>query len=524
MNNKKNSLGANVIIRDFLCYLVMHWKSVLIAAVVCALLMAGYSYHRSSSQINSGSSSAADSAQEASTAGVTESISGDSSDSENAELDSKATILGGYYTQRELFGNYCKNSKLMQCDPANTVQNILDYRITVTGSGSGAQDDLVTLAELCQKSLLDETFVSEMADSADADARYISELITQTIITDASQTVPADSQTFNSNSSSANGNSSGSNSVYASAESDENSEIWRITVVGPDTDTVESISRAVQAYIEQERTNITGSVGQYSISLLNSVQYTGASNVVRSTQNNVYRSMDDINSRIKSIEDDLTNSEMTYIENKIGNSTSAVSAGENDEPQSGTENRKPSISKKYVAAGFVLGLLLAALYWLFRYSFGHTIQSVNEFDNGATDRFYAVNNSGRKLRGIESARYRGRHIYTPAQLTELFMAELEVETKRHESGTFRLCFAGTAFSGNEKKFIDEISSKCEDSDVFVYQAEQVSRNPEAIRMLSDTDAVCVMGDVGGTVRSDYQELMQYLEERNCAVFAEIAAI
>lgn len=521
--NNKNSLGANVIIRDFLCYLVMHWKSVLAAAVVCALLMGGYSYHRSSAQINN-SSSSADSAPVASTAGTTEDASGSSSGSEDADLDSKATILGGYYTQRELFEDYCNNSKLMQCDPTNTVQNILDYRITVTESSGGAQDDLVTLAELCQKSLLDETFVSEMADSAGADARYVSELISQTIITDASQTTPADSQTFNSNNNSSSSNNSSGNSVYAELEQDENSEIWRITVVGPDADTVESISQSVESYIEQEKTDITSSVGQYSIQLLNSVQYTGASNVVRSTQNNVYRSMDDINTKIKDIEDDLTNSEMTYIESKIGSNASGTSLRENTASQSTTDNRKPTVSKKYVAAGFVLGLLLAALYWLFRYSFGHTIQSVNEFDSGVTDRFYAVNESGRKLRGIENARYRGRHIYTPAQLIELLMAELEVETRRHKNGTFRICFVGTAFSEGEKKFINEISAKCEDSDVLVRQAQQVSRNPEAIRMLSDIDAVCVMGDVGETVRSDYQELIQYLEERNCTVFADIVTV
>jgi hypothetical protein len=363
MQKKKVNLrkDAEINLGNILWEILMQWKMVLIFSLLVAICLAGLKYVLDKRAFDTAAQTSEEQSENADSYSdeEIEELGNVLTDAERTDVETAVFNQQKIYTDQ----NYLDSSILMNIDSQNEHILYLEYYIT---------DSDPEISELLCRSysnrLSDKEILKVIAeamgeDIADSDLQKVmGELVTveYTGTTQSVATASGDGYEL-------------STEVYP---------VITVSVILPvDTD-ASKVTEAVNSSMQQISAELSESVGSHSLNVLDNYDKYIINNDLKTKQNNVkneiLNSLDDNAEAVDSFSEDqmkLYQAELVNLKNDLGIEDEEVSSDEE------TEIDEPGISKKYLAAGFIAGIVLYIVFYMIYMLSNHKVTSGDEIED-----------------------------------------------------------------------------------------------------------------------------------------------
>ncbi len=321
MKNRRPCPPEDILIqwRDLFYAVLRHWRSLLAAALVLALVLAGGQFlldYRSY--------------QTALKSEKPVSILKD------AQSLAKATVAIRYAREYEQAAQYLREAPLMKIDAKATPTRTLTYYI------SGARSRAA--AGLYRERLVDEEPYLSLAESfgKTATATQVMELVSVSLAPDD-----------------------------AGLTEDMDYMLLTLRIVAPSQELCETMANRLKAYMSDVATGVNGIVGVHSCRLAGDSFARVSNESVRSFQQGVLSSYQSLGTTVKSTRDALNSEERAYYDREL------QATGEDEEAQ---ELTAPSVSKKMLVLGAFGGFAVLAVLYVVQFLFDRRVKSAADLE------------------------------------------------------------------------------------------------------------------------------------------------
>lgn len=367
-----------------ICHIAGSWRKMLPAMIVFAALLGGLSYYKNAKGLAAAAEAKqeAEEKQEETLSRILEvdekEILAQSGLSEKA-ADEVLYYANKYYYNKKQYerqNNYLQESILMQMDPNNVWTTTLYYDLSVPETeGKERTSDAAFAAGYIAK-ISNEAVYDEIAKAlgADIDSGYFAEVITGSSLDRFSE--------------------SGEVTVVSTDYED-----MKIVIRYTDRAGCEKIAGIIKEKISASNGEVTKEVGAHSLTLVGEQTEQRSDGELLNEQKNQISALgalsdNVINARtnIETSEEGVFNQLIEYYEVRDAKKITAIKsteAGEEAGETSSSENardaeaeRKPQVSKKYVALGLFLGIFIIAAWEACRYFFSNTIKQRKDLEEG----------------------------------------------------------------------------------------------------------------------------------------------
>lgn len=381
MTQEKIKPYEGIDICHMLCCIAGKWWEILIAMIVCAALLGGFSYYKNAKGLAAAESAAAEED------GQTETVSQILATSEEEILEQsglsrKAAEEVLYYANKYYYNKlqyehqsaYIEDSVLMQLDPNKVWTVTLYYDLSLSGNEGPVEGADCTLAAAYLARISSEEVYEEIAGELGKGIQsgYLAE-----IIRGSSLDIFSDREDV----------------TVLSGKED-----FKIVIRYTDREGCEKIARIVKEKIEASVPEITGEMGAHTIKLAGESREQRADAELLNEQKNAIAALGNLSDNVINARTNIEASEesvfyelLEYYEARDAEKAVVLQqagsgngeADDTGEEQEKTEAKvKPGVSKKYVALGLFLGIFLAAAYEACRYFFSHTLKQKKELEEG----------------------------------------------------------------------------------------------------------------------------------------------
>lgn len=414
-----------------------------------------------------------------------EGLLGQLSDDEKSQVEQ----CRNYYNRIAQAENYLSESALMQVDPYHAPEVTLQFVLSGT-------DHMRQIKEAYTSYINGKGFLNDLAKATgwEEDPTYLAELV---------QTVSSDAEGRN-DSTSVNLIVPDPSEENGTKEEQADYENLTVKVTGRDADEAEKIADALAGNLEAYQAEAAASYGDHSVTLADSSTATVVDgdllDEIRTINDKLYNNQNALNNLENSLTDDQKqvwesirdgiNEEVE--EETVSASPSAAAAEEANDSKADGDDTVPGVSKKDIAIGLVLGLVIAIFLLALRYVLSGKVHTVDE------------------VRTIYKKPVLGtftkRELWTAEK--EILLATVRLACKN--DGISRLVLATSlAFTGEEKKLVDQVREEL-GRELELSYSELVLESPEAIREMGDTGAVIFWEKLESTKRNK-----AYAEARLC---------
>ncbi len=352
-NRKKLQEEYTVSMKDAVWSILEQWKAVLIFAVILGVLAAGAKAYKDMRSYHAAVKSAEQTQQ--SSSGDTANLFANGLDGFQAKLNLSAAdkrALGTLAKEErqdvynllqqkanyDAFSEYYLKSPLMQVNPSK--EKILKLSYLVQIPSDSRNYSISTLLALYRDALStdDSAKILNQTLGISLEPRYANQLYqTGTFLENPDQSTAGDSTLKEA--------------------------LLYLNIILPEKETdTDKLEEKVTQYLKKTSAGIQKKTGAHTIRLLTAEQQTIANQNLEKMQAGVYNDISALATAIKSGKAALNTSQSAVYESVAGKSGSSDGQTDLTDQSSGTggktEISRPSFSKKYAAAGFVLGILI----------------------------------------------------------------------------------------------------------------------------------------------------------------------
>lgn len=314
MNNYGYEEEREIDLRDLIMYILLRWRSILIVALLGALLGGAYSYARSNA-----TATAKTIVAEAETVEVqsTEILSG------------TEAAVAGMEQLIERTSKYILTAPMMQIDPYHTAvcSGILRVKFPASSEAKILPDTAGRYAGDLIREVWDSTEISKLADKLQTDTSYIGELITLKVLE-------------------SNVQDSSSQTLETMLDELSHTSYIEITAIGTDAkmaqDIYDAVVKALMS-VDSIHTEV-----QPELKASKATSSFGVRTDIQQKQNSTFYLLKDYNDRLTNL-----NTTLTKVQNDSEETVSQSGGGH--------------VSKKYVLLGFVGAGFLICCFYLLRY-------------------------------------------------------------------------------------------------------------------------------------------------------------
>ncbi len=513
MNRGFDEEDVELRIDDLMLYCLEHWKSIVISMLVFALVAGGIgaframNVHESLTRTKSQKSAVALEALE------------EENPEEIAKLDRTAHRIALYKQLIQGKEQYLADSVLMNLDSSNVVTEQLQYMVSTTSgnmnNASIQQQNLQLIVKSYESRLANDELYRSAGQYLGVDSAYVRELVA------ASDYFPQGTNVY----------------LSAAGNGDEdivNSAILYISVKGSSVEYCDSIANYVKRRIESIGEDLNNIATPYTIKLINSTVTTGVDNTIVTTKTDALNLIKTIETNITAIEKDLGSDEKAYVEAKSEEELETLLAKmetdeseATEEPEESAEEIKKTVNpvnKKFIAIGAVLGIFLAAGFWLLRYILSSRLVSVFALEDRYGVKTYALVQGAESYKGLSGffrkIRYRKTHFYSCEELAKIFKAEIETLSEIKE--VTKVFVASTEnFEGSNDAFIAALKNEIGGSGIEISSGVKIKYDPDMIISTSNADVVIVLENVGKSSNFEIDEEMRFISERKTQVIGAV---
>lgn len=479
---------------DMIADVLSHWRGLIVALVLGAVLLGGFSYTRSFRTIQIAQQQEPVVQDEATVQAQLSRLK------QSLDDKSRAMVLTVVDDEKEydLKKTYSENSIYMQLNPLQTVQTELIYQVqTADGSMDGQLGALYT-------SLLNNVGLYDwVAQQTEIEAGYVGELIFAETV--SSLTIQSKTEKWQQ------AMSIGTNCV-------------KVSILQSDTEACQKLAEAVKTYISEEQKQLNNELDQHVLVLVS--ETTGSvmnkdlmneqikcRNEIASLQSTIATAKADFTEEQKQYYELLTWEEAEHSEQPAQN----VTAEENPVPT-------PAVSKKYVLLGAVLFAFVYAVVICMVYIFNTRLRESDELQSlyGIPQIGLVVRESGRKVfldKWVDSLRHYGKRKFTAEQSMELAFAAIKITAVKN--GLNNICLMGCNMSAGADKVCESLKAALEKEQISVSVLDNVLYDAEAMEKMDAMQGAILVEKAGSTLYNEVAGELELLKRQDIRVLGGI---
>ena len=477
---------------DMIADILSHWRGLLVALIIGAVLMGGFSYVKSYRNIQS--TPTVEEEPELDELAVEEQLT----QLEDSLSDSeKAAVLTTVDDEREYLykDKYFQESVYMQLDPLDIVQTELVYRIQAEDEGLAQH-----LGTLYKNIVGGVGLYDWVEQQTGIDAAYAAELIS----------VSTNPEIF----------------VRNGANISTGSDNLKVTVIQKDEETCGQLAAAVSSYMEQQQKNLVKELGNHELILLSETSGKIISTDMMARQIDYGNQVSNLRSGIASAKAGFTADQQKYYD--LLTWEEETREAEMDQKDTTTEEEpvlaSPSVSKKYVLLGAVLFAFVYAGILFLIYIFNSKIRVSDELQS-----LYhipligvVVKNSKKKFildKWVDDLRYYGKRKFDAKQSMELAFAAVKIVAVKNQLNT--ICLMGCNLDAGAGSVCENLKTALEKEGVNVTVLDNVLYNAESMEKVEAMTGVVLVEKAGSTLYNEVANELALLKRQDITVLGGI---
>lgn len=479
---------------DMIADVLSHWRGLIVALVLGAVLLGGFSYMKSLRTVQN--------VQQPETVVQEETTVEERLTRLEQSLDdkSRATVLTVVDDEKEydLKKTYSENSIYMQLNPLQTVRTELIYQVQTADANKDGQ-----LGALYTSLLNNVGLYDWVAQQTGVEAGYVGELISAETV--SSLTIQSKTEKLQQEM------SLGTNCV-------------KVSILQSDAEACQKLTEAVKDYISEEQKQLNNALGQHALVLVS--ETTGSvmnkdlmdeqikcRNEIASLQSTIATAKADFTEEQKQYYELLTWEEAEHSEQPAQN----VTAEENPVPT-------PAVSKKYVLLGAVLFAFVYAVVICMVYIFNTRLRESDELQSlyGIPQIGLVVRESGRKVfldKWVDSLRHYGKRKFTAEQSMELAFAAIKITAVKN--GLNNICLMGCNMSAGADKVCESLKAALEKEQISVSVLDNVLYDAEAMEKMDAMQGAVLVEKSGSTLYNEVAGELELLKRQDITVLGGI---
>lgn len=474
---------------DMIADILSHWRGMIVALVLGAVLLGGVGYMRSFQTAQSAQQQESVVQDEATVQAQLSRLE------QSLDDKSRAMVLTVVDDEKEydLKKTYSENSIYMQLNPLQTVQTELIYQVqTADGSLDGQLGAIYT-------SLLNNVGVYDwVAQQTEIEAGYVGELISAETV--SSLTIQWQQAM-----------SLGTNCV-------------KVSILQSDTEACQKLAEAVKTYISEEQKQLNNELGQHALVLVSETTGFVMNKDLMDEQIKCRNEMVSLQSTIATAKVGFTEEQKQYYElltwekaEHSGQPAQNVTTEVESKPT-------PTISKKYVLLGAVLFAFAYAVVICMVYIFNTRLRETDELQSiyGIPQIGLVIRESGRKIfldKWVDSLRHYGKRKFTTEQSMELAFAAIKIAAVKN--GLNNICLMGCNMSAGADKVCESLKAALEKEQISVSVLDNVLYDAEAMEKMGAMQGAVLVEKAGSTLYNEVAGELELLKRQDITVLGGI---
>lgn len=481
---------------DMIADVLSHWRGLIVALVLGAVLLGGFSYTRSFRTIQIAQQQEPVVQDEATVQAQLSRLK------QSLDDKSRAMVLTVVDDEKEydLKKTYSENSIYMQLNPLQTVQTELIYQVqTADGSMDGQLGALYT-------SLLNNVGLYDwVAQQTEIEVGYVGELIFAETV--SSLTIQSKTEKWQQE----QAMSIGTNCV-------------KVSILQSDTEACQKLAEAVKTYISEEQKQLNNELDQHVLVLVSETTGSVMNKNLMNEQIKCRNEIASLQSTIATAKADFTEEQKQYYElltweeaEHSEQPTQNVTVEENPVPT-------PAVSKKYVLLGAVLFAFVYAVVICMVYIFNTRLRESDELQSlyGIPQIGLVVRESGRKVfldKWVDSLRHYGKRKFTAEQSMELAFAAIKITAVKN--GLNNICLMGCNMSAGADKVCESLKAALEKEQISVSVLDNVLYDAEAMEKMDAMQGAILVEKAGSTLYNEVAGELELLKRQDIRVLGGI---
>ena len=477
---------------DMIADILSHWRGLLVALIIGAVLMGGFSYVKSYRNIQS--TPTVEEEPELDELAVEEQLT----QLEDSLSDSeKAAVLTTVDDEREYLykDKYFQESVYMQLDPLDIVQTELVYRIQAEDEGLAQH-----LGTLYKNIVGGVGLYDWVEQQTGIDAAYAAELIS----------VSTNPEIF----------------VRNGANISTGSDNLKVTVIQKDEETCGQLAAAVSSYMEQQQKNLVKELGNHELILLSETSGKIISTDMMARQIDYGNQVSNLRSGIASAKAGFTADQQKYYD--LLTWEEETREAEMDQKDTTTEEEpvlaSPSVSKKYVLLGAVLFAFVYAGILFLIYIFNSKIRVSDELQSlyHIPQIGVVVKDSKKKFildKWVDDLRHYGKRKFDAKQSMELAFAAVKIAAVKNKLNT--ICLMGCNLEAGAGSVCENLKTALEKEGINVTVLDNVLYNAESMEKVEAMTGVVLVEKAGSTLYNEIANELALLKRQDITVLGGI---
>ena len=478
---------------DMIADILSHWRGLLVALIIGAILMGGFSYVKSYRNVQS--EQEAEEEPELDEMSVEEQLA----QLEDSLSDSeKISVAATVDDEREYLykDTYYRESIYMHLDPLNIARTELVYRIQAE-DGSLAQR-LGTV----YKNIVGGVGVYDWVEQqAGIPAEYAAELIS----------VSTDPAIFVGN---------GAQNISIGSDS------LKVTVMQKDEKTCEQLAEAVNSYMEEQQKNLAEKLGSHELILLSETSGKIISTDTMVRQIDYGNQLINLKAGIASAKAGFTEDQQKYYD--LLTWEEKAKEAEMDHKDAATEEEpvleSPSVGKKYVLLGAVLFAFVYAGILFLLYIFNSKIRVSDELQNlyHIPQIGVVVKDSKKKFildKWVDDLRHYGKRKFDAEQSMELAFVAVKIAAVKNKLNT--ICLMGCNLEAGAGSVCENLKTALEKEGINVTVLDNVLYNAESMEKVDTMTGVVLVEKAGSTLYNEIANELALLKRQDIAILGGI---
>ena len=476
---------------DMIADVLSHWRGMIVALVLGAVLLGGVSYTRSFRTVQIAQQQEPVVQDEATVQTQLSQLE------RNLDAKSQAVVLTVLDDEKEydLKKTYSENSIYMQLNPLQAAQTELIYQVqTADVSMDGQLGALYT-------SLLNNVGLYDwVAQQTGIEAGYVGELISAEPV--SCLTIPSKEMTL------------GTNCV-------------KVSILQSDTEACQKLAEAVKAYISEEQKQLNNELGQHVLVLVSETTGSVMNKDLMNDQIKCRNEIASLQSTIAATKADFTEEQKKYYE-----LLTWEEAEHSEQPEQPAQNvtaeenpvPTPAVSKKYVSLGAVLFVFVYAVVICMVYIFNTKLRVSDELQSiyGIPQIGLVVRESCRNVfldKWVDSLRHYGKRKFTAEQSMELAFAAIKIAAVKN--GLNNICLMGCNMSAGADKVCESLKAALEKEQIGVSVLDNVLYDAEAMEKMDAMQGAVLVEKAGSTLYNEVAGELELLKRQDIRVLGGI---
>lgn len=476
---------------DMIADVLSHWRGLIVALVLGAVLLGGVSYMRSFRTVQN--------VQQQETVEQEEATVQEQLTQLEQSLDDKslATVLTVLDDEKEydLKKTYSENSIYMQLNPLQTVQTELIYQVQTTDANMHGQ-----LGALYTSLLNNVGLYDWVAQQTGTEAGYVGELISAENMSNL--TLPSKEMTLGTN--------------YV-----------KVSILQSDAKACQKLTDAVKDYISEEQIQLSNELGQHALVLVSETTGVVMNKNILNYQVMCRNEIASLQSTIAAVKADFTEEQKKYYE--LLTWEEAEQAEQPAQPEQNVTAEEdpmptPAVSKKYVLLGAVLFAFIYVAVICMAYIFNTKLRESDELQRiyGIPQIGLVVREAGRKVfldKWVDSLRHYGKRKFTAEQSMELAFAAIKIAAGKN--GLNNICLMGCNMSAGADKVCESLKAALEKEQIGVSILDNVLYDAEAMEKMDDMQGAVLVEKAGSTLYNEVTIELELLKRQDIRVLGGI---